>query len=399
MSWTTLTFSALEVLSATKVNQLQANFTAVVRGEAGTGNPATTSGYLVTPGSAVVGVSVDQNYENHGILIDSEALNYSCLRINGKACINIIQDLDDSAGTAYAISAQRNLNVAGTKALGCFDSQHTADTFPALQCFSHGTGGCLKIDVVEGLGLAMDVDSASDYGVASFTGVHDGIQFVFHADGGTSNKQGMIVAVGTDDNSGLNTHIAFCDGDLTVVGAITSTDGVTSYSAFTGSHPSKVKGNIEYPYGTILVLDKLLPTKKYKYQTEYQVDISKKAHDKSVFGVFGSFGMMFRSMEKNKVKRENKETGQITHKTEFKNEINEIKCQVYGVGDGHILVCSEGGNIEKGDYLCTSNTEGHGMKQSDDLLHNYTIAKSLEVVDWSKEPDTKKLIVATFHCS
>jgi hypothetical protein len=184
-----------------------------------------------------------------------------------------------------------------------------------------------------------------------------------------------------------------------VVGAITSSGGITSYSAFTGSHPSKVKNDIEYPYGTILVLDKLLPTKKHKYQTVYQVDISKKSYDTAVFGIFGSFGMMRKSMKKNKIKRENKETGLITYKTEFTDVIKELECQVYAIGDGHILVCSEGGNIEVGDYLCTSSVKGHGMKQDDDILHNYTVAKSLEVVDWSKEPDTKKLIAATYHCS
>jgi hypothetical protein len=35
MAWTTLSYSALEVLSATKLNQNQANFTALVQGMAG----------------------------------------------------------------------------------------------------------------------------------------------------------------------------------------------------------------------------------------------------------------------------------------------------------------------------------------------------------------------------
>ena len=52
-----------------------------------------------------------------------------------------------------------------------------------------------------------------------------------------------------------------------------------------------------------------------------------------------------------------------------------------------------------GDYLTTSNKEGYGMKQDDDLLHNYTIAKSLEVVDWANEPKTTKLIAATYHAA
>ena len=37
------------------------------------------------------------------------------------------------------------------------------------------------------------------------------------------------------------------------------------------------------------------------------------------------------------------------------------------------------------------------MKQSDDLLHNYTVAKALEAVDWSQESETTKLIACTYH--
>ena len=79
------------------------------------------------------------------------------------------------------------------------------------------------------------------------------------------------------------------------------------------------------------------------------------------------------------------------------NELGGIH-SIFALGDGHILVCSEGGDIEVGDYICSSNTEGHGMKQDDDLLHNYTVAKATEAVDWSVESVTVKLISCTYHC-
>ncbi len=73
--------------------------------------------------------------------------------------------------------------------------------------------------------------------------------------------------------------------------------------------------------------------------------------------------------------------------------------QVWCLGDGHILVCSEGGNIEVGDYICSSNTAGYGMKQDDDLLHNYTVAKATQAVDWSTESNNTILISCTYHAS
>ena len=42
--------------------------------------------------------------------------------------------------------------------------------------------------------------------------------------------------------------------------------------------------------------------------------------------------------------------------------------------------------------------EDMGVKQDDDLLHNYTVAKALEDVDWEYEPLPYKIISATYHC-
>jgi hypothetical protein len=45
------------------------------------------------------------------------------------------------------------------------------------------------------------------------------------------------------------------------------------------------------------------------------------------------------------------------------------------------------------------------MKQDDDLLHNYTVAKAMEDVDWATEEDYYlvdgvkcKMISCTYHC-
>lgn len=46
-------------------------------------------------------------------------------------------------------------------------------------------------------------------------------------------------------------------------------------------------------------------------------------------------------------------------------------------------VCNEGGNITKGDLLCSSSVPGHLMKQSVTSLHNFTVAKCLQNVTFS----------------
>ena len=76
------------------------------------------------------------------------------------------------------------------------------------------------------------------------------------------------------------------------------------------------------------------------------------------------------------------------------------------LGEGQVLVTNINGNIENGDYITTSAVAGYGMKQSDDILHNYTMGKCIETVDWNSITDTitynstaykKYLIGCTYH--
>lgn len=66
------------------------------------------------------------------------------------------------------------------------------------------------------------------------------------------------------------------------------------------------------------------------------------------------------------------------------------------VGEGVINVCGEGGDIEIGDYICSSNAGGKGMKQADDIQRNYTVAKAREAVTFSS-PSECKQIACTYH--
>lgn len=71
---------------------------------------------------------------------------------------------------------------------------------------------------------------------------------------------------------------------------------------------------------------------------------------------------------------------------------------INSLGEGEMNVCKDGGNIEAGDYICSSNRAGKGMKQDDDLLHNYTVAKARETVVWLDEEDDIRMIACTYHC-
>jgi hypothetical protein len=112
------------------------------------------------------------------------------------------------------------------------------------------------------------------------------------------------------------------------------------------------------------------------------VQLSRKKKDKRVFGVLG----------------------EPTRSTN-----NKDRLIVNNVGEGAICVANTNGNIENGDYIQSSDLLGYGEKQDDDLLHNYTIAKS--TIDCNFELDSPyyqcheiengvrvAFIACTYHC-
>lgn len=181
------------------------------------------------------------------------------------------------------------------------------------------------------------------------------------------------------------------------------------YFPFTGAHIAFGKG--EYEIGDIVdaVGSELINVD----QSYIEVSVSNSSKSKAVIGVVTTVNDdPENNLRKNPVlcnetvvKYGNVELLEYnTYKKEYTGFINylvENKYKEIGInalGEGGINVCSEGGNIEIGDYICSSSIKGKGMKQDDDLLHNYTVAKALEAVDWSEESSNVKMIACTYHC-
>lgn len=61
------------------------------------------------------------------------------------------------------------------------------------------------------------------------------------------------------------------------------------------------------------------------------------------------------------------------------------------LGEGQINVCGEGGNISPGDWIVTSSIPGKGMRQSDDLLRNYTVARAREGCTFTSISEVKTI--------
>lgn len=85
---------------------------------------------------------------------------------------------------------------------------------------------------------------------------------------------------------------------------------------------------------------------------------------------------------------------------------------INSIGEGAIWVCNINGDLENGDYITSCEISGHGMKQDDDLLHNYTVAKitcdcdfdlnsqlyTCEEFQWEGQTYRKAFVGCTYHC-
>ena len=64
---------------------------------------------------------------------------------------------------------------------------------------------------------------------------------------------------------------------------------------------------------------------------------------------------------------------------------------INAVGEGQINVCGEGGDIQPGDLIVTSSIAGKGMKQSDNIVRNVTIAKARESASFGSATEQQQI--------
>ena len=192
----------------------------------------------------------------------------------------------------------------------------------------------------------------------------------FHHNGNNVNRYGIIIAVGTDNNSGTNTHISFADGDSDSVGSVSSSGGTVSYNAFSASHEVILPDadNAEgYPYGTLVETSSITYAKNSSGQDfergiRYNVTKSSGANSKAVLGAY---------------------SGKITQETNLHF--------AYVLGDGHILCNNSGGNIAVGDGICTSSTAGIGQKAT--VNPSMIIGIAQEAITFDNNTETKLVAV------
>ena len=161
-----------------------------------------------------------------------------------------------------------------------------------------------------------------------------------------------------------------------------------------------------------------------------RVKLSSKAKDKTVFGVISdtednyldfnvSESISYDEYGEGIVTRTSssayvREYSQGTFTTVMEaSGSSDQKLIINSIGEGAIWISNYSGSLENGDYITTSPIEGLGMKQDDDLLHNYTVAKITQDCDfdlsasgsydciefeWSGSTYRRAFVGCTYHC-
>ena len=146
---------------------------------------------------------------------------------------------------------------------------------------------------------------------------------------------------------------------------------------FTGFHDGLISKDVGTDVGDIVVVESIL----YKHDvsnTLAKVTVSSKPYQKTVYGVVSDRGVPDNHLE-------------VPYEMWWGLIHDHDLVTVNGIGEGQINVCGQNGDIEAGDYIVTSSIPGKGMRQDDDIMRSYTVAKATESVAFSSPTEVKMI--------
>lgn len=172
-----------------------------------------------------------------------------------------------------------------------------------------------------------------------------------------------------------------------------------NYGPFTGAHDVLIPNGVAAEIGDIVV-DVTCVARGGLSNTIFEVAVSSAPRQRNAFGVLATLvgdladhvPAVFSAGGYEGVDPAGRSTFNRAHTARYA-EVKDLYQlgAANALGEGQINVCGEGGDIEAGDYIVTSSMAGKGMRQEDDLLRNYTVAKARESVVFSSPTEIKQI--------
>ena len=177
-------------------------------------------------------------------------------------------------------------------------------------------------------------------------------------------------------------------------GEVGTISAEVTYNEFTGAHISQrpsgssfsnwKKGMIVKSTGNLVSTGSAGISGSAMSTAWVEVDLTTSQKDKAVMGVFDV-------------------TGSAPHQMKYLDrDLPTINYNA--IGEGRIRVTDTNGNIDVGDYICSSARTGHGEKQDEVYLANFTIAKATQPYNFTSASNDADLgyksvlIACTYHC-
>ena len=190
--------------------------------------------------------------------------------------------------------------------------------------------------------------------------------------------------------TGSGAYGAYCIGQqIAISGNGTVWGGFfNSVGPFTGCHEGLIKKSESFEVGDIVCI-KGIANRGDVINVIPFVEVAKKSDAKSAYGVITQ-AIKLSVQDNGPLALREIEAGiYANYQAEYNNGI------IAGVGEGQINVCSIGGDIEAGDFIATSTVRGKGkLYVGTDM--RCVVAKAMESVEWTQEPEATKMIACVY---
>tara|TARA_B110000503_G_scaffold75745_1_gene116946 strand:+ start:9001 stop:10761 length:1761 start_codon:yes stop_codon:yes gene_type:complete len=265
-----------------------------------------------------------------------------------------------AAGRTFALGSATSLN--GIVSAGAFGSS------------SSSAGGVLGYS------------TNNTWGVAGVCFGASGVGGIFaNSTDGTFNAYYTIASIGGKTYAGN-----FSYGSSITVQVANASYGVqlfgSAVGAFTGAHDGLIPKTATQPVAGDIIVDVSVYAKPNVNDALCVNAVATTPNQKGVVGVFANNAgeeHVPSALVKN-VKGDNGVNEPIVNPI-YTDIDNYNKIIFNALGEGLVNVCGEGGSIEVGDLIVTSSIAGKGMKQADDIIRGYTVAKARESVTFNAD--------------
>ncbi len=300
------------------------------------------------------------------------------------------------SGTWYTLTAYINGNmiVSGTFSAGQIyggtldgvvlevGSGHT----PASRAFEVNSSGVCYLDYLFSYGYISSTNGTTWGSIPALTAV-------------TVNSAVGIWGVTASGNADSGAHaIRGTNVHASTGGIVGGQNGYAFYAEsgtagpFTGSHDVLVANGVTIEPGDIVV-DVSCVSRQGLSNTIFEVETSSSPGQTNAFGVLvhilGPLADSVPAVFIGDFVIPTFQRGTTADYEEFKGLYQAGSANA--LGEGQINVCGEGGGITAGDYIITSSIPGKGMRQSDGVLRNSTVAKARESVVFSSPSEIKQI--------